>query len=379
MSLQENIEQRKQSELIGAGFQPQRYGFIVKFVRRLIWPIVRPFHFFQLSEISNISYHLGLLEQKTDVLEQKTNVLEQKHDVLEQKTNEISKLVKEQVLLRSELAALKNRFLALDSLDDRVAKISCRLSRELLVTNSVNGIFIGKPGEIISDLILNGEVWDSHIIELAHEVISGRKEGGAIDIGAHLGSTTIALAPLFVEVFSFEPNDFNFRLLRANVVINNLENVHLFNCGLYSHPTSLFLSAQANQEVPLSLNEQGDFDGHLASNLGAYSFSEAGSGFFEHSARTLDSYEFNNISFIKIDVQGADGEVLMGALQTIRRCRPVIVFEWEEILSRNFSVTLDSIMHELSNLSYEISPLKVHNEKQIDYVARPVVIKTDLE
>ena len=85
----------------------------------------------------------------------------------------------------------------------------------------------------------------------------------------------------------------------------------------------------------------------------------------------MDSYEFENISFIKIDVQGADGEVLMGALQTIQRCMPIVVFEWEDQLAVNFSVTLDVIKRELSALGYGLSVLKAHNEKQIDYIAQP--------
>jgi FkbM family methyltransferase len=365
MSQQKNLEQ-EQRELFLAGFHPKRFGLFVKVMRRLIWPFVRPFHFFQMSKITQTAHDLGLIEQKSNVLEQKTG--------------EIAKLIKEHVLLRSELAALKNRYIALDSLDDRVNQLSQRhnklTQRGLLVTDTKSGIFIAKPGEIISDFIIGGGVWDSHIIELAREVAIDHK-GGAVDIGAHLGSITLALAMIFDKVFSFEPNDFNFRVLRANVAINNLENVCLFNSGLYSHFTSLSLGEEAKQEISLSLNEQGDFDGLTANNLGAYLFTENGSGLFKHAARTLDSYEFNNIAFIKINVQGADGEVLMGALQTIRRCQPVIVFEWEEMLSKNFNVTLDSIKNELGDLGYEISALKVHNQKQIDYVARPVVFRNE--
>ena len=191
-------------------------------------------------------------------------------------------------------------------------------------------------------------------------------------MGGHFGSITLPLASIFDEVFSFEPNDFNFRILRGNVEINKLDNVHLFNSCLYSHLTSLSLARQEKQEIDLPINNQGKFDGDLAYNLGAYLFGESESGLFEHSARTLDSYELDNVAFIKIDVQGADGEVLLGAIQTIKRCSPVIVFEWEEHLSKNFSVTFDSLISELTSLGYEVTQLKVHNEKQVDYIARPI-------
>lgn len=196
-------------------------------------------------------------------------------------------------------------------------------------------------------------------------------EGIALDIGGHLGSVTLGLATLFKEVVCFEPNDFNFKVLSANVAINGLKNVRLLNNGVYSRETRLALGEEEKQEIAISVDESGKFDGHSANNLGAYLFTEQADGVFGHKARTIDSYHFEDVSFIKVDVQGADGEVLMGALDTIRRCQPVVVFEWEDLLSNNFSVSFESLCRCLSDLQYVVSPLKVHNEKQIDYVARP--------
>lgn len=394
MTQNQNLEQKK-SDLIDVGFQPSRYGFLVKPIRRIIWPFIRAFHF----------HHL----ERDDLFEQKFESFEHKFDQkIEQYMISLVRLTNELVLLRSEIAALKNNYLQQDSLvaneivaikdhcgqqDSFLAneiealkdhcgqqgsllasEIEDRHTKGLALTSTKYGIFIGKNGDIISEVIAKGDLWDKHIIELANEVSIQQKGGKAIDVGAHLGSITLALASMFEEVFSFEPNDFNFRILQSNVVINRLDNVRLFNSCLYSHSTILSLGNQEKQEIDLPLNNKGEFDGNLANNLGAYLFDESGSGLFEHSARTLDTYEFNDISFIKIDVQGADGEVILGSLQTIQRCQPVIVFEWEESLSNNFSVKFDSLMNELKSLGYEISQLKVHNEKQIDYLARPTKI-----
>jgi FkbM family methyltransferase len=43
---------------------------------------------------------------------------------------------------------------------------------------------------------------------------------------------------------------------------------------------------------------------------------------------TLDEFKFSNqIDFIKIDAEGADGHVILGAQETIKRCRPVVQVE----------------------------------------------------
>jgi hypothetical protein len=43
--------------------------------------------------------------------------------------------------------------------------------------------------------------------------------------------------------------------------------------------------------------------------------------------KTLDSYNFDKVDFIKIDVEGYEPEVLEGAKQLINRHRPIIFFE----------------------------------------------------
>jgi FkbM family methyltransferase len=313
---------------------------------------------------------------------------------------ELAKIVREHVLLRTELAALKNRReepqrpadqveepqrladqvvamgTEVGSLRAQVRSLGSQLSQlvgrpALVAVNTRHGLLLAKPGDIISDVLIRGSAWDDHILELARRVARDRT-GSAIDVGAHLGSITVPLASMFERVFSFEPNDFNFRLLRANAGLNGLDNVQLFNHALFSRPASLSLGRRPAQEVDVPLGEHGEFDGASAHNLGAYLFAEDGSGLFEHAARTLDSYELGDVAFIKIDAQGADGEVLMGALQTIQRCRPVVVFEWEDILATRFGVALEEVRRRLGSLGYEIDVLKAHNEKQVDYVARPI-------
>jgi FkbM family methyltransferase len=168
---------------------------------------------------------------------------------------------------------------------------------------------------------------------------------------------------------SFEPNAFNYRILVANMSLNRLHHVECVNSALFSKPAHLSLGRADQQEIPLPIDPTGEFDGLAASNLGAYSFTENGSGIFSTEARTLDSYCLNDLALIKIDVQGADGEVIYGAIDTIRRCNPVIIFEWEKYLSGTFERTIESVMQLLDSLDYKVDILKTINEKQTDFIA----------
>jgi len=78
--------------------------------------------------------------------------------------------------------------------------------------------------------------WDRYIIQ---DELKGKmyhfpdKMETVLDIGAHIGGTTILCASKGAEVYAYEPHKENFDLLVKNVELNNLQNkVHCFNQGI---------------------------------------------------------------------------------------------------------------------------------------------------
>jgi hypothetical protein len=51
---------------------------------------------------------------------------------------------------------------------------------------------------------------------------------------------------------------------------------------------------------------------------------------FDVEARALDSYELADVAFVKIDAEGHEESVLIGARATLERCRPALVVETED-------------------------------------------------
>jgi FkbM family methyltransferase len=131
-----------------------------------------------------------------------------------------------------------------------------------------------------------------------------KKRRTAVDIGAHIGLTALPLAEMFDEVYAFEPEPENYCCLLANTM----------DCG------NVFRLCHA----------LGDKPGHSGialpddNNSGCWYLTDNGRGV---TVATLDVFHFNNVDFIKIDVEGFEGRVLRGAQHTIARSRPTIFFE----------------------------------------------------
>lgn len=144
------------------------------------------------------------------------------------------------------------------------------------------------------------------------------KNKKCIDIGAHVGTYTMHLAKNCKEVYSFECSPRHYNILCGNIAINDLD----FKVKKFEYALS---------------DKEGEAEYFFRSKDGG------GNGIqkFDRDStnektivktRTLDSFEFNDIGFIKIDVEGHELGVLRGALETLKRNGyPKILFEsWDE-------------------------------------------------
>jgi FkbM family methyltransferase len=137
----------------------------------------------------------------------------------------------------------------------------------------------------------------------------------AIDIGANKGVYTHFLARLCQSVEAFEPNPKIYRILTRTLPTN-----------VVTHQVALSdLTGTAELIVPMY---GGGFSNQTAS-LNPRKRNE-GAGVVKVAQRTLDSYCFANVGFIKIDVEGFEAAVLAGAHETILRERPIMQVELEE-------------------------------------------------
>lgn len=141
-----------------------------------------------------------------------------------------------------------------------------------------------------------------------------------VDVGANIGLHTVRFTQLFETVHSFEPTTINFECLRKNT--ETLDNVVLHPLGLGNKAETVTI------QLPTDANNCGNFSIVDFANNTEQTVDET------IEIRTLDSFELAP-NLIKIDVQGFDYNVLLGATNTIKLHHPVIIIESETKKSRN--------------------------------------------
>ena len=154
----------------------------------------------------------------------------------------------------------------------------------------------------------------------------------AIDIGANKGVYSWCLSRICRAVAAFEPNPKICHLLRRSVP----DNVTVYEAALSN--------ASGTAELILPIQRSGRYSNQGGTLQTKKLGGDKAYGTWMIAQRRLDDYEFADVSFIKIDVEGFELEVLQGAAETLRRERPTLLIEIDESQSkRPFAETLGVI------------------------------------
>ena len=151
--------------------------------------------------------------------------------------------------------------------------------------------------------------------ELAHlDALLPARRRRAVDIGTWYGPWTIALASRFDAVTAVEPNA---------VVAERLRRALPGNATLEIFAAS-DTSGTAVLHAPTGVGAEG---------VGSLHGSGTGMASIEVETQPLDALGLTDVDFLKIDVEGHELPVLLGATATIAAGRPVVVIELEPRLA----------------------------------------------
>jgi len=146
-----------------------------------------------------------------------------------------------------------------------------------------------------------------------------------LDIGANFGVMTLAFAKAFPkgQVIAFEPTHYAIGRLRRNLELNpdlaeRVEIIQSFvsdhadaNCDLVAYASWRVDGLTTGREHPLHVGTPHSTEGVPSITLDEFA-----------SSRNLDG-----LDLVKIDTDGHELGVLRGARETIRKFRPLVIFE----------------------------------------------------
>ena len=158
-----------------------------------------------------------------------------------------------------------------------------------------------------------------------------------IDVGAYIGDSAFILNQLKPKgIYAFEANPQNCILLKETLELNHMKNVIIENIAL---------GDKINASIKITNDEACS---HIVND------DSLETALMDCPMSTLDNYVFGhpeiNVGLIKVDIEGMEQKFLKGAIETIRKFKPILILS----IYHNWSDFLH-IKHQLEvlNLGYK--------------------------
>jgi len=169
-----------------------------------------------------------------------------------------------------------------------------------------------------------------------------------IDVGANKGDFTLLAASRVGpqgRVLAFEPHPDNTYWLRQSIALNRFTNITLVEAALSNSNgrENLFEGSGSGQH---SLLKQAD--GQRAWCVNTYRLDDY-----------LAAEGIDQMDAIKIDVEGAEWQVLEGARGTLQRCKPVVYLDVHQLPRQQYA-EIFALFHGLGyTISHSSSPMEI--------------------
>jgi len=159
---------------------------------------------------------------------------------------------------------------------------------------------------------INNGLFEKNLIDWCKKFCG--KDKNMLDIGAHSGTYTISLADHCNHVYSFEPQKMTYYSLCGSVALSNIKNATCINIGLGSE------EQVGKQTLNIVSLDGGGSSLHINNN---HILQRE-----EIEIRTLDSFNIENVGFIKIDIEDNELQALQFGQNTLKNSNyPKILFE----------------------------------------------------
>ncbi len=174
------------------------------------------------------------------------------------------------------------------------------------------------------------------------------------DIGANISQHSLYTSFHCGQVYAFEPILDLYEQSKKSIEINNIKNIEIFNFGL----------GNENSQVQIYSNKE---------NMGGSSIliSENRKKGKKIEIKKLDEvfevYKIQAPNFVKIDVEGYEHEVLLGAKDLFTKFKPKIIIEFTPLFYNKIDKDLSQKIYNLFlEMGYKIYDIGLDGEKKVE-------------
>lgn len=216
---------------------------------------------------------------------------------------------------------------------DKVKKISIKTKSGRFILPNLN--------EIISfDLFISG-AYEKGLVEFLDKSIS--PNGVFIDVGANIGSISIPLALKRpdIRIIAIEASSWIFDILKLNIDYNRVSNIFPINYAVFGESgKEMAIYAPKDLFGKGSLKPIFTKEAELVETI------------------TIDDvikkFSIGDVDFLKVDVEGFEASVFSGMVETIKRIKPKIVFEFSEWAETSAGFSAGKSQEILLGYKYEL-------------------------
>ena len=195
-----------------------------------------------------------------------------------------------------------------------------------LITLYKNDVYIG--GEF-----KNGRYWDIDTLLKLREYIDANRN--ILEIGGHCGTSSIVYSSFLNDkqkIYVYEPQCNMYNLLVQNINQNNLQNKIIpNNLGVFC-----FEGNGKMNNIDLDggggvVSKRYNEENNLNCNFGGIGLGDSGENII---LTTIDDMNLDDIGYIHCDAQGSENFIFSKGIETIKKYRPVILYENNELYGR---------------------------------------------
>jgi FkbM family methyltransferase len=223
----------------------------------------------------------------------------------------------------------------------------------ITIKSTRNGIFSGLSNDYIFKKALENGIHEEHFVDLINKLLLPTDI--ALDVGGNIGTHSLILSKKLFKghVYTFEPQSLVFSILQNNLLLNSCNNVtpYRFAISDKNHSTISMQPFSYNKKSINNAALQIDLDGAMGDLT---------------LTRTLDSFNFKKIDFIKMDIQGSELLAIKGAKKLLSEHKPIIFIEMEEQYLRDLGSSTKELMETLFSFNYAL--YRIETNYPCDYI-----------